>query len=1449
MSDAKRRRIDVSSGGIPRSQHGPGPGHRRSLAASCRVTELTAEQLEAELFALHSGLPEHRTLAWSCKNLIAFASPIADPISTSVSHRERQKSDSGGVQDEGAIIRSGHEKKDGPGGGLLAAQGELAGASKLEQQQQHERNTQAQEDTVKEQAEARSRAFQAFLPPPAQSVTLRFVYLPDSQPPESKRRPALTAHKLFPSFSLLPPTSAVSSPTLISFSPSGRTLIAYFPASPLAKKLAAATRAGELAAGNQAHLQAHAQAQNTGQAGPVASSAAPNVPSRSGTGLTPALVSGSTGSSLQSQSVPPLDPSHVATSLAPSAGKGRLCIWTQGASMALNDWALRQIFFVEDDHIDGIHAEDEGTDQERKAGSSGAPAVPPGFVRLDGLAENVPVPIPATPISDADAVLEAASPGMPAIPVLKGGIKEIRWCNQGRNLFIHPDAAPAPVKPDSGEDAASGAGETKAKQPDPVRTSYIRDAARGPTFTTPDPDPKAAPQGSGSATDSDEEACFLFGMTGIVSVVHRKPSLVKTPTLGFAAPTTFSLTSTSLFESSIVPLGTQGGNEALDTEQSSNSGAAAATTRRITHLAVGGVPDEPLLLVACRIGSKLHPNRDSTQIGKNADFRHDQDGSGLASELKSASQSDSRGSMDPLGLMTTVTGLASGATDFTSASIESGLGLGIGLEVSLGFEAGRASGASEAIEDVFTVSEGMILLLELRLRTHGHLPSVVVRPLNPLPMPSIDALASPAVAPGDGILTHIQWLEYPSLAPSAASGTSPLQLLLVSSHAASTASAPASDQMDFMEVDDEAKPAHHSSIQKYVFQRQLDPLSEAFGSLECKKAELPHAKPDWTFVDAGLVIFEGRSLLSLIPAQDLLQHGCLATITKGPRYQTSWTWLDPASLQLVDLDDKSKPLAHLGSHERIGWAHSPSKVWAARTIGTGAERKVQLVTIPSGPKLAALDETTRKGLLLGRALRLGQSYDDLPLSFSKDSSALYDIVQTALVRAGIHNNNVPKKENNQNHRLQQLERVVEIHLLPRSGRTDRMRLFLELLLCLRLLRFNDLGSRIPHLPFRFDSIWPLLAQLSWVLQILNRMSRTAVYLEAESLASGEHEAATDKVLTKGPKFANNDPLLELLVLPAPRAIFVYIVQSLYRLAFWLLGDEAGPIPTNLNEGTDSNSATKGSSKSNQFGVRNRAYTQTVSDAVIAWRKLQVSEGEITPTLENFLGPAVRSTIAQQYELAADACRALLDASAIRLDRALKVLQQQGDNPARASQSRWLEELLAGDLSEDPSYRTLAAGWLHKTDGADPDLVPMFLSPEDLLDDVHALDRVTATAAATSLAQMARQNETRSKKPKHLGNSGKSGIGPDEHDVGLLSTDIVRKTCLQLRVLGFNQATAFGQPPSSSQAVPTVIKLCVRCGARTGTINLPPVLSKGLSVFESAFRERCLCGGSWWFLTA
>ncbi|CAD6893602.1 unnamed protein product [Tilletia laevis] len=1262
-----------------------------------------------------------------------------------------------------------------------------------------------------------------------ESITLQYMTCPtyqhgaaSSSGRASQPKQRTPSHKLFPSVALLPAHSAVTSPTLISFSPSGRTLVAYFPASAFAKRMTAAATAS-------------------------------------------------------------------ASALGPSAGKGRLCIWTQSSSRALNDWNLRQIVFVEDEEEEeervGLLEEGEGG-TEGQQGPGQQRQAPPGFVFVDGVDEPVPVPIPAAPIGGPDAMVEGAAPGSVPVPVLRGGIRELRWCDEGRKLFIHPDIGASVAKKDHDDQS----GDAPSRPPDPD-LSYMRDAPRGPTFARPDTNstfsfrPNVA--GGSLAHDEVEEACFLFGKTGTISVLHRKPNLpTRTVPSSLTSTQPFSLTSTSLFEAGVVPLGVQH-SRPEDGEQGARTQSLAGTRalRKISHLAVGGVPDEPLFLVAYRLSPRAQGRVPGQAGGDGTRNRTNVQGvspnaaadaaaaAGLIAQA-TAGIRDSPTNQDPLGLMSAATGSSLGAPNF-------GLGLGFDLELGYGGEWHSGDGDCEVVHAVL---EGMIGLCEVRLRTHGNMPALVVRPLDPVPLPTFQSAghanegAIDAGSPDQtcGNVTHLQWLEYPHKTHTAVEGPSPLQLMVVCSHDRSGFKPSGDDTLptEAMDVDVDldarqgAAGDSYSSVHKYLIQRQLDPLTEAFGSLECKKADLPPAKADWAFFEAGRSTFEHQTILSLMPPQTVLQDGCLVALavpTTGAPATLSqrWAWLDATSLSLVDLPDASCNAIPSPKDLRTAWAASPNKVWIARTIGSSAQHKVQIASLPLGPRLADLNSPTRVGVLLGRALKSGNNCEDVAalLSPLNGDLGLQTALDHAMVRAGICARSVASGSSEERtYKLGQIAKLVELNMLSRGPNLETQRLLLELLLCLRLIGLNDLGKRTPYLPFRFDAVWPLLSQLSWVLQSLNKLCRTAVYLEAEMLAGGSEIRCDDNGKQHSklrPKFAERNPLLQLLVLPAPRALFEHIVQSMYRFAFWLVGDEVGPIPPSLVEAKDA-AAAKAGGKYKVLGIRNITYTVAVSHAVIAWRKRQVTDGDLMPSAEAaFHGPAFRSTIVQQFEYASDACRAILEASAVRLDKALPALEALRNIPSgTADNIRWWNELATSALSERDEYRKLAASWLDEDHGVDADLVPLFINPADFLDDIHALDRINASAAAAAHLRPMGSRAKSGQQHTIVDTAGIGAIERDETDIGTLTLDVIRKTSLRLPTLGFDQSaaataalfTGFGgphQPPPP--AVPTVVKSCVRCGARTGMFELPPVLSKGLAPLEDAFRERCLCGGGWWLL--
>ncbi|KAL9938168.1 hypothetical protein V8E36_002791 [Tilletia maclaganii] len=1494
MSETKRRRIEV--------------GHHGRTSSSTRTAELSPRQLDQELDALRNGRITLRTIAWSPQNLIASASPFSKPEAPPV-HKLGLGPGPTGAQAQlpGAAVgalqhASQQQRAQGTSGptdrdaqGNEAHGAETQGAVNTLTAEERQRD--AAEQLEQKRVQARAHAFSSLMPPPAQSVTLRCMPFPEQQRSKHASKHAGPAaaprtHRLFPSMTLLPASSAVVAPTLVSFSPSGRTLVAYFPSSPLARRIATATRAGELAMAAQVHAQVHAQASSAAGA----TGADPNLlgqpPSRGGPtapGIGPTPILGTTPgqTSIVAHTNPdpvpaPPDPSKVPTSLAPSAGKGRLCIWTQGPSLALNDWILRQVILVED-------ANDEppgGREEPSSTAAWPAPAqAPPGFIHVDNFDEAIPVPIPAGPLGPGDAVLEGATPGAAPIATLSGGIHEVRWCDEGRKLFTHPEAGQPAVDPKAQAQAGGEATGKSRAHPDPHR-SYIRDVARGPTFARPEVRPSAMPQSATSQSPSNEaeEACFLFSRSGQVTVLHRRP-FTSNSRLPPAFPNSqpFSVTSSTLFEADAVSLGTMSDRVARSSKPPDAS-APSGGTKKLSHLSVGGVPDEPLFLVAYRIEPESSFSKADAESGfpssgapldtaASADAAAD---AAAAADLMAQATSgvphhEQSANMNPLGLVAAATG----STDVTNLVLglgasDGGMGLGLSLDLNSGLGVGAGAGADLCLAANGPL-EGMIGLCELRLRTRGDAPALVVRPLDPLPLPSLQRTQSTAeeALQRPHTLTHLQWLEYPAQTHTPVEGPTPLQLLMVCSHDSVDTAASRPDAMDVDGAQADVSGARASSVHKYLVQRQLDPLAEAFGALECKKADLPLATADWAFAEAGGSVLSGLSVLTVLPPQELLEDQCLLSVAKlaisdapqTAKFLHAWTWLDPTTLSVSVIGDVATVPAQPGALQTLTeWKASPNKAWIARVTENSTRNKVQLLQVPLPPRLAAIDLPSRAALLLGRALKADTNADDVAtlLTDFEDDQSHQVAVADAFVRAGLGSEATQTRA-----KLSQVQKLVELYMLKRGPNLDTQRLFLELLLCLRLLSLNDLGKRSVYLPFRFDATWALLSQLTWILRCLNRLCRSAVYLEAEAWANGAQPPAEPGPNGDAPdrasanpqhrtNFASPNALLELLALPASRAMFTHVLQSLYRFAFWLIGDEAGPIHASFLDTKDGLGG-KAAAKLRSLGIRGHNFTAAVSRAVLHLRKTQINEGEIMPGVEAFQGPGAQSTIAQQYDFAADACRALLDASAVRLDKAVTALESlPAIPPSEDGRKAWWTELSSAVLSQRDEYRKVAASWLDEDAGAGADLVPLFISPGDLLDDMHALDRINVSAAATI---QVRQSNGMPKPHQTRDHPEDGAYGKDVPDLGYLTTDIIRKIVLQPSSVSFEQSASaaaallngFGpqsQPPPAS-LVPTPIKVCVRCQGRTGTYELAPVLSKSLAPVEEAFREQCLCGGSWW----
>ncbi|KAN0065598.1 hypothetical protein ACQY0O_000721 [Thecaphora frezii] len=277
------------------------------------------------------------------------------------------------------------------------------------------------------------------------------------------------------------------------------------------------------------------------QAGNV-TSAAPSIPSLSrnpteGLGDLGAAMNASVSATMASATA--AAPMRAPCAAAPT---GKLCIWSRADTEALNDWTLVQSFDVLDD-----------------AAVQAAPKTPAPAATLDGQG-HVPGALAVGPTR------------------LCGGIKRIVWLGDRRKWTMR----------------TAGQG-----------CQYGREASRGPAFLS-----------SETAVGAQRDlALVAFGDTGQVTLLHsrqldRQPgpaadcigafqtvqSWLTRPAL-VPAPPTISSEGTG-----VSPTPSSSGTGADDAEGKGGAAAAdryaAKTAHEVSHLAVGMLADEPVMLVA-----------------------------------------------------------------------------------------------------------------------------------------------------------------------------------------------------------------------------------------------------------------------------------------------------------------------------------------------------------------------------------------------------------------------------------------------------------------------------------------------------------------------------------------------------------------------------------------------------------------------------------------------------------------------------------------------------------------------------------------------------------------------------------------------------------------------------------------------------------------------------------
>ncbi|EPQ27372.1 uncharacterized protein PFL1_04911 [Pseudozyma flocculosa PF-1] len=331
-------------------------------------------------------------------------------------------------------------------------------------------------------------------------------------------------------------------PECIAFSPCGFYLAAYFPLSSVRSDAAEAK--DHLLSRQEQALQQIEQA----TAGSL--NAAPAIPSLSRNSTTGGLGDApGMASALAAGLLPPVT-SNTPPALASPSGK--LCIWSRAETGALNGWRIMQVLEVLED----------------RSGERDPSASREGYLEADGQ-------------SQLTGSLNGSVPG--AGVQLQERVKRILWLGGKRNWVLEEPAA--------GIDGGGGG------------HCYRREAGRGPSFLN-------AEESAGPQRDL---ALVVFGQRGGVTLLHSRDSdrQSRSSSAGDAPP--FEVLQSSLFTPALRPAPPTISNDMTGATPTPGEGplganrglshvAAGAGTRasELSHLAVGLVADEPVLLVACK---------------------------------------------------------------------------------------------------------------------------------------------------------------------------------------------------------------------------------------------------------------------------------------------------------------------------------------------------------------------------------------------------------------------------------------------------------------------------------------------------------------------------------------------------------------------------------------------------------------------------------------------------------------------------------------------------------------------------------------------------------------------------------------------------------------------------------------------------------------------------------
>ncbi|GAC73713.1 hypothetical protein PANT_9c00263 [Moesziomyces antarcticus T-34] len=801
-----------------------------------------------------------------------------------------------------------------------------------------------------------------------------------------------------------------------------------------------------------------------------------------------------------------------------------------------------------------------------------------------------------------------------------------------------------------------------------------------------------------------------------------------------------------------------------------------------------------------------------------------------------------------------------------------------------------------------SAAAALVDLAEITVDLRADAVTMTTRPLQPIsltpvePASSDGATAEPAGGPRDDALTLLTWAEVDAKEPSgaAAGKTDSLRLLACWSH---LDAASGEDKEDGMGM--------HSSLAVWDLYKAETELSEAFATLECRKAGQAPAWLDWQLRFAGAKTLRGQLVTSLVTPRALV--GANTAILTSLSAAQGKVGLLSEQLAMVDLHTLelaqrvpvpprallrcSRPVVSANGALIAVFAHTHTGATAAivlwklpwhsskpatddatkPSVDGGSEeraRMVQLLALSCVRASDASDISRVYGASAGAddAKLLVDVADVLKITDSKRQDVLVKI-EGATAKGSSHDtNSIP---------FHQALRLLKIRMAiasPASPSVRLQKLVLELSLCYQVLRLARVSTQVattakddgkkkgkpaggemrPRVYYRLESVWPLLAQLQWLLGLLDGVSK----LSLATVAAGSQ---VDGDSTRGEVF--EEQFVRMLAKPTPRRLVLHIVAHLVDFVQWVESSERAenlPPPT-------------GASVGDEIGFLANAATRGV---------LAVSE---------------------QMALAREALAHITRSASIDLaDFAHLLASMEADSGAaptaraRETDRFWWATLGGGSLGEqgevkaDEGVPTKLLGLLGDAQsGALVDVLPLFIVPTDITDERSVLYDASGDAAhaASPLvealgAMAAKRDSTRDVMRKTTLRAAVSqstiindsatiirSSAPRTSTEGEVRVDLMRaKRCVRCGALSQDAVHATYTMPAPQPlpngmvldaTLPANVQMQMQMQVHMHMVQaglpapptmapLPPPALVGIEAPDTRTRS-CLCGGTWWVL--